>query len=93
LVHYAPSHALEVIVQHLYAKEPTFASWLKRYDLSMNDEGSFHDALYDTKNSLAVYMFFMEYIHGLVKQYPNLATILKLDLEYFSKIFLFFFCV
>ena len=76
LVHYAPSHALEVLIQHLQIKEQKFNDiFLKLNDNQAHDSEKSHDALYDTKESLAMFLFFIDYIQGLEAEYGSLLTI------------------
>lgn len=90
LVHYAPSYALEVLIQHLQEKTTGILPWLKIY--SLLDEWSkdnFHDALHDTKNSLALCMYLIESIHTIVGKYQNLVHFLNQENSLFSKILFF----
>ncbi|PJA48057.1 MAG: hypothetical protein CO170_03800 [candidate division SR1 bacterium CG_4_9_14_3_um_filter_40_9] len=96
-VHYAPSYALEVLIQHLQEKDSAPANgtnraslspWLESYGLAMSSsKDSFHDALYDTKHSLALYMYFISTLSQLCQKYPNLVQFVKQDASIFSKIF------
>lgn len=87
-VHYAPSHALEVLIQHLQEKDPELLPWLEMYWLMpSSSKDSFHDALYDTKHSLALYMYCISTLSRLCHKYPNLIQFLGQDASVFSKIF------
>lgn len=77
-VHYAPSHALEVVVQYLQEKDLIKVPvW----------NISFHNALYDAKNTLDLYMYCINRLSKLCEQYPNLTQFLVQDSTFFSKIF------
>ncbi len=88
LVHFAPSYALEVLVEYLYEKDASFTKIAQNYDLSVTSkEDKFHDALYDTKNALAMFRYFVQRINELQKNYPDLKYFLKWADTIFSKIF------
>jgi uncharacterized protein YdiU (UPF0061 family) len=75
-VHYAPSYALEVLIQHLQTKEPTFNEiFLKLNNNQQHDSEKSHDALYDTKEALAMFLFFMQKIKNLAEEYSSLQII------------------
>jgi hypothetical protein len=75
LVHYAPSYALEVLVPHLQTKENKFNSFFLQINNEAHDTEKSHDALYDTKESLAMFIFFIDYLQTLGEKYPALTKI------------------
>ena len=87
-VHYAPSHALEVLVEYLKEKDPELSPRLKAYWLAESwSTDTFHNALYDTKHSLALYMYFISTLSQLCQKYPNLVQFLQQEASFFSKVF------
>lgn len=76
-IHFAPSYALEVLIEHLIQKEKKFAEISDRYNLKTlieNDE--FHDALTDSKASFALFFHMTENINTTVSKYPFLQNII-----------------
>ncbi len=69
IIHHAQSYALEVLVQHLQ-NQPLFVSFFTKYHDWATEKH--HDALYDTKNSLALFSYFYTYILSLTEKYPIL---------------------
>jgi len=60
----------------LQIKEQKFNDiFLKLNDNQAHDSEKSHDALYDTKESLAMFLFFIDYIQGLEAEYGSLLTI------------------
>lgn len=72
VVHYAPSYALEVLIENL-KDERLFNTIFK--DDDHGDEKS-HDAFFDTKNSVKLFLYFVKYVYELIGSYPNLAHII-----------------
>lgn len=73
IVHYAPSYALEVLIDNL-KDEKLFNETFK--DENHGEEKS-HDAFFDTKNSIKLFLYFVKYVHELIGSYPNLAHIIS----------------
>ncbi len=73
IVHYAPSYALEVLIENL-KDEKLFNEAFKDDD---HGEEKSHDAFFDTKNSIKLFLYFMKYVYELIWSYPNLAHIIS----------------
>lgn len=86
-VHYAPSYSLEVLIEYVRSKDDDFAKIISKFSTGSGQD-TFHDALYDTKNSLALFVYFHSYIEKLSKKYPALPYFLwfhQLRKEFFPK--------
>lgn len=80
LVPYPPSYALEILVRFLSDK-PKFSRWKQRLgiDVSSSETGEamvFHDAWYDTKCTLVLFCYLVEFVQELRVTYPLLAQLL-----------------
>lgn len=75
-VHYAPSYSLDVLVKRIENDKISQNSDLKWQRLS-EWEWSFHDALCDTQNSLGFFVYTIDYIYTLKKDYPVLDYFLS----------------
>jgi len=73
IVHYAPSYALDVLIENLKS-EKTFNAIFSEED---HGEEKSHDAFYDTKNSNKLFLYFVQYLYELIEKYPNLAHIIN----------------
>lgn len=73
IVHYTPSYALEVLIDNL-KDEKLFSETFKDND---HGEEKSHDAFFDTKNSIKLFLYFMKYVYELIESYPNLANIIS----------------
>jgi len=73
IVHYTASYALEVLIENLKS-EKTFVTIFN--DEDHGDEKS-HDAFFDTKNSIKLFLYFVNYLYELTISYPNLVNIIK----------------
>lgn len=73
IVHYAPSYALEVLIENLKS-EKLFSSIFS--EESHGEEKS-HDAFFDTKNSNKLFLYFVKYLYELIQFYPNLIQIIN----------------
>lgn len=62
IVHYAPSYALEVLIENL-KDEKLFNETFKDDD---HGEEKSHDAFFDTKNSIKLFIYFMKYVYELI---------------------------
>jgi len=71
-VHYTPSYALEVLIENLKT-EKLFNTIFKDQD---HGEERSHDAFFDTKNSIKLFLYFVTYLYELIKSYPNLVHII-----------------
>lgn len=87
LVHYAPSHALEILVSHLQS-EALFARAFTRIHAGLRlDQLKHHDALVDTKNALALFWYAVEDISRIGVAYPVLRYFVDKTLWIFHDIF------
>lgn len=73
VVHYAESYALEVLIENLQS-EKLFTSIFS--DENHGEEKS-HDAFFDTKNSIKLFLYFVAYLDGIIAAYPNLFHIIN----------------
>lgn len=73
IVHYAPSYALEVLIENL-KEEKMFNTIFKDED---HGEEKSHDAFFDTKNSIKLFLYFVTYLYELIDSYPNLVHIIE----------------
>ncbi|MFA5747647.1 MAG: 3'-5' exonuclease [Candidatus Absconditabacterales bacterium] len=73
-VHYAPSYALEILISHI---KDGNQFQIPNYQLQITNDGSFHDALHDTKNCLLLFTKFVNYINSLTQKYPILNYFLQ----------------
>lgn len=71
-VHYAQSYALEVLIEDL--KEDIIFSNIFA-DTDHGTEKS-HDAFFDTKNSIKLFLYFIHYLDDIIASYTNLAHII-----------------
>lgn len=73
IVHYAPSYALEVLIENLKSE--------KLFNTIFSDENhgeeKSHDAFFDTKNSNKLFLYFVKYLYELINAYPNLVHIIN----------------
>jgi len=73
IVHYAPSYALEVLIESL-KEERLFSNIFSDED---HGEERSHDAFFDTKNSIKLFLYFIAHLYELIDTYPNLVYIIK----------------
>ncbi len=73
IVHYTPSYALEVLIENLKA-EKIFNNIFSDED---HGEEKSHDAFFDTKNSIKLFLYFVAYLYELIDSYPNLVHIIN----------------
>jgi len=73
IVHYTASYALEVLIENLKS-EKSFATIFSEED---HGEEKSHDAFFDTKNSIKLFLYFVKYLYELTTSYPNLVNIIK----------------
>jgi DNA polymerase-3 subunit epsilon len=74
LIHYAPSYALEVLIEHLKTD-----SFFKKYTNNANrqNEKNFHNALEDTKYWLNLFDLLFQHLQDISKKYPDFNQIVK----------------
>ena len=70
-VHYAPSYALQVLSEYLKTKDEKFVDIFNWFHVGSWSE-VFHDALYDVKSSLALFVYFAKYVNFLCEKYTDL---------------------
>jgi hypothetical protein len=73
IVHYAPSYALEVLIENLKS-ERIFSKIFSDED---HGEEKSHDAFFDTKNSIKLFLYFVQYVYELIDAYPNLVHLIN----------------
>ena len=73
IVHYTASYALEVLIENLKS-EKLFTTIFSEED---HGEEKSHDAFFDTKNSIKLFLYFVKYLYELTTSYPNLVNIIK----------------
>lgn len=86
MVPYAPSYALEILSNYLEEKP----SFLKRKSvfwipLSTEDNGWFHDAFFDTKATLALFCYLIDFLWEVQEKFPVLNQLInKSDAEFLN---------
>ena len=86
-VHFAPSYALEILINHLNSNhKEDFEPIAKLVDIEQTDNKKFHEAEYDTKSSLGLFLYCIKRIHQLQKKYPQLEYYLHKEDSIFNKI-------
>ncbi|HKL43684.1 MAG TPA: 3'-5' exonuclease [Candidatus Absconditabacterales bacterium] len=86
LVHFAPSYALDVLVEYLMSRKEFKNIFSIIHKNQKFDVSKSHDALYDVKNSLSLFFYFIFYMTDLVKKYPNLINFVKKNTGLYHKI-------
>ena len=86
LVHFAPSYALDVLVEYLMSRKEFKNIFSIIHKNQKFDVSKSHDALYDVKNSLSLFFYFIFYMTDLVKKYPNLINFVKKNTWLYHKI-------
>ena len=80
MVPYAPSYALEILSNYLEEK-PLFLQRKSKFWLSFNDEneeqGSFHDAFFDTKATLALFWYLIDFLWQVEEKTPVLVQLIN----------------
>ena len=80
MVPYAPSQALEILSNYLEEK-PLFLQWKSKFWLSFtaenSEEGSFHDAFFDTKATLALFCYLIEFLWKVGENTPVLNQLIS----------------
>lgn len=72
LIHYAPSYALEVLID--YVKEDSFFKKYTNKPERLNEK-IFHNALEDVKWTLNLFKVFVEYLNDISDKYPEVKKI------------------
>ena len=73
IVHYTPSYALEVLIENLKSEKSFNAIF---HEENHGEEKS-HDAFFDTKNSIKLFLYFVNYLYELTASYPNLIKVIR----------------
>ena len=78
MVPYAPSYALEILSNYLEEK-PLFLNRKSKSWLSFTDEeeGSFHDAFFDTKATLALFCYLIDFLWNVEEKTPILSQLIN----------------
>lgn len=71
-IHYAQSYALDVLIENI-KNDKIFSQIFK--DNNHGEEKA-HDAFFDTKNSIKLFLYFVQYLYELLTAYPNLIQII-----------------
>jgi len=86
-IHFAPSYALEVLIEFLIQKEENFKDIAQKYKLQqLIDSDNFHNALSDSKAAFALFFFIIKKVTILLEKYPLLKTIIKQHQNIFQEI-------
>ncbi len=83
IVHYAQSYALEVLIENI-KEEKIFSQIFQDQD---HGEEKSHDAFFDTKNSLKLFLYFISYVYELIHTYPSLVHIIMQTTDIIGEIF------
>jgi hypothetical protein len=59
LVHFAPSYALDVLVEHLMSRKLFVSYFSEIHQGKTFDVAQAHDALYDAKNALVLFSYIL----------------------------------
>jgi len=78
-VHYSPSYALEILMNHMQTEDEFNKIFLELNGGKEHADEDSHDAMYDTKNSLALFIYFVNYIYKLAEEYDNLSYFLRYE--------------
>ena len=86
MVPYAPSYALEILSNYLEEK-PLFLEWKSKFWLNFStwyeEQDSFHDAFFDTKETLALFCYLISFLNEVQEKTPILTQLLnKSDAEF-----------
>lgn len=86
LVHFAPSYALDVLVEHLMSRREFVSCFLEVHNGKKFDVEQSHDALYDAKNALALFSYILWDMLSLIQKYPILLNFLEKNTWLYHKI-------
>ena len=80
MVPYAPSYALEILSNYLEEK-PLFLQRKSKFWLNFTEEdeeqGSFHDAFFDTKATLALFCYLIDFLWQVQEKTPILSQLIN----------------
>ena len=80
MVPYAPSYALEILSNYLEEK-PLFLEWKSKFWLKFSTESEeqegFHDAFFDTKETLALFCYLINFLDQVEERTPVLTQLLN----------------
>jgi len=80
MVPYAPSYALEILSNYLEEK-PLFLQRKSKFWLSftndLSDQGTFHDAFFDTKATLALFCYLIDFLWQVQEKTPLLSQLIN----------------
>ena len=80
MVPYAPSYALEILSNYLEEK-PLFLQRKSKFWLKFTDEdeeqGNFHDAFFDTKATLALFCYLIDFLWNVQEKMPVLGQLIN----------------
>lgn len=86
LVHFAPSYALDVLVEYLLSQKEFKFIFDKIHSNKAFNAHDAHDALYDSKNALCLFFYAIQTIQNLMKKYPILSTFVQKNTWLYHKI-------
>lgn len=86
LVHFAPSYALDVLIEHLMSKKEFKKIFDEIHGGNVFNVENSHDALFDSKNALTLFCYCIIDIVVLIKKYPILSSLLKKNTWLYHKI-------
>lgn len=86
LVHFAPSYALDVLIEHLMSKKEFKNVFEEIHGGNVFNVENAHDALFDSKNALTLFHYCILDIAVLIKKYPILSSLLKKNTWLYHKI-------
>ena len=80
MVPYAPSYSLEILSNYLEEK-PLFLQRKSKFWLSFtadsSEQGSFHDAFFDTKATLALFCYLIDFLWNVQEKTPALSQLIN----------------
>ncbi len=85
-VHFAPSYALDVLVEYLFTKKEFKTIFQDIHKVPDFNSQNAHDALFDSKNSLCLFVYIIQDILFLIKTYPILSNFVQKNLWLYHKI-------
>ena len=86
LIHFPLSYALDVLVESLMTNNTFRWIFTKIHDWQDFDVNEIHDGLYDSQNSLALFLYEIDRIDTLAKKYPALLQVLEKNVWLYHKI-------
>lgn len=86
LVHYAPSYALDVLIEHLMPRKEFSLCFANIHKWVKFDVTQAHDALYDAKNALALFSYIISDMWELIKKYSILLNFVEKNTWLYHKI-------